>query len=354
MSKRVKEHKSALLSKCAVPLLLAVGVSAGGIAYHMYSIIQDDKELGEKNAEIMQEQLALLEEKDNEIADTTPTMTEEVVEEVVEEPPREYYSSEYLDCDYSFSDWNTFNQVKLLGIKDMDFDEVLEKYPDIVGGIEIPGTNIKNLIVRSSNDNRDYYLHNDLNGNYFYDGIVYQDNIYPSLEEPQYDQSSVMTIYGHNLNGYTNTGATTRLQFHDLENYLGNQKYADEHNKAIIYYTDGTVAIGDLYSVVRFVRDDSGMGFINPNVNDAESYYQFADLLGSLSEIKTDVYPNYEEGDQLISFQTCSHRSEKGLMLVTFRVPRVKQITCEEQRYLLDDYSNENISETVQARSLSK
>jgi hypothetical protein len=359
MSKRSREHRISLLSKYVVPVFLSVGITAAGYGGYTYSLLQKEKEISEENTQFMEEQIALIEEskeKRSSVEQHIPEPTVEEEEVIVEEPPREYYSSEYLDSDYEFSDWSTFNQVNLLGIKNMSFDEILDKYPDIVGGIEIPGTNIKNLIVRSPDQNdRDYYLHKDLNGNYFYDGIVYEDNFRTSLAEPQYNQDRTMTIFGHNMNGYLNTGALTRLQFHDFQNYLGNQKYADEHKTAIIHYIDGTVGIGELYSVVRFLRDETGVGFITPDVNDEESFYQYADLLKGMSEINSDVYPDYEAGDQLISFQTCSH-VRGGLMLVTFVVPRVKQITCEEQRYLLDENSNNinNNYEDVQVRNLTK
>lgn len=322
-----------LKKKYALLLLLSAALGGSLFAGNTLARIMNDKEISERNSSIAE---SVLEVSENEVPVVDEVKEETTEEEIVEEP-HEYYSSEYLDSGYEFSDWTTFNQIKLLGLEGMTFEEITEKYPDIVGGIEVPGTNIKNFIVRSPNEDRDYYLHKDLNGNYFYDGIVYENNSFVSLKEPRYNQGCMMTLFGHNLNGYESAGSYTRLQFHDFQNYLTDSAYADDHNKVFIYYLDGTVGVGELYSVVRFVRDETGLQFINPTINNEQEFYTYADLLKSLSEVDTNVYPDYEAGDQLICCQTCSHMSTNGLMLVTFVVPNVKQITCEEQRYLLEE-----------------
>ena len=128
--------------------------------------------------------------------------------------------------------------------------------------------------------------------------------------------------------------------FRDIDRYK-NQSYADDHSEIILHYLDETVGIGQVMSAIYFIRNEDGSKFINPKLEDEESFYEYVDLLKEMSLIQTDVYPVYGE-DQLVNCQTCSYYTDKGLILVTFVVPKVKQITNEDQRYLVEETYNQD------------
>lgn len=385
MSKRLIQHLllNILVKGIPATCLATLGVGAIVSVYNK-SLIAEDDLIARRNSELMKE-LTLTEIEIPTIVEVKEEVIEEEVpeiEEVIEEEPTEIYSAEYLDAGYEFNtDWSSFNQTSLLGINKLSADEMFELYPEIVGGIEVPGTTIKNLITRPQNGERDYYIHTDLNGGYFGDGIVYEDIKYASIAEPTYNMGNIITLYGHNNSYYLDKGQPTKLQFHDFQNYLLNRdqykrlfvdniesdenltdiepienKYAEEHSEMYLHYKDGTIGVGKLYAVVRFKKDETGPLFTNPPMETKEQYESYLEKIKAMSEYTANFEPSYENGDIIVVCQTCSHVGQKDnntLEICVFVLPRVKQITCDEQRYLLNENSN-NINNDSQVKCLTR
>lgn len=76
--------------------------------------------------------------------------------------------------------------------REINFEELRELNPNVIGWIEIPGTRINYPIV-STTDN-EFYVHHDLLGNRSHFGTLFTDFINNSWDD------SFVIIYGHNMN----------------------------------------------------------------------------------------------------------------------------------------------------------
>jgi len=66
--------------------------------------------------------------------------------------------------------------------------------PDVRGYIKIPGAGMEEVVLQSSNGDRDFYLYKDWRGDYSKHGSVYFDNGF-SLTDPAH---KIWVLYGHN------------------------------------------------------------------------------------------------------------------------------------------------------------
>lgn len=69
--------------------------------------------------------------------------------------------------------------------------ELLEEYPDCIGYIDIEGTNIHYPIMQ--NEDNEYYLHRDMDGESSVSGCIYMDSNHDISEK------GLHTIYGHHM-----------------------------------------------------------------------------------------------------------------------------------------------------------
>ena len=76
----------------------------------------------------------------------------------------------------------------------VDFSKYTSVNPDVKGYISIPKTGLDEIIVQSSNGERDYYLHKNWRKSYSAQGSVYFDNSF-DLKNPLH---KIWVIYGHN------------------------------------------------------------------------------------------------------------------------------------------------------------
>ncbi len=88
-----------------------------------------------------------------------------------------------------------------------------EAYPDVVGYLKIPGTNIEHPVVWNANNL--YYEHRDLNKQYSHSGVIWADqDVTPS--------SRNTILYGHNWTNYSATpriGSASDIMFAQLTGY---------------------------------------------------------------------------------------------------------------------------------------
>ena len=184
-------------------------------------------------------------------------------------------------------------------------EELQKENEDIVGWVEIEGTNI-NYPVLQGEDNSYYMTHN----------YKKEKNTYGSIFlDKDYDwsiPSSNLLIYGHNLQDGT--------MFHDVLNYK-DKSYYDEH--PVIRFTTANEdkeydIISAFYSRVYYKSEKDVFRyyyFVN-----AENEEEYNDFVKNAKEASVyEIEETAEYGDQLITLSTCSYHTEDGRFVVVGR-----------------------------------
>lgn len=180
--------------------------------------------------------------------------------------------------------------------------ELQKENPDIVGWLEIDGTNI-NYPVLQGKDN-DYYLKHNYKHEYISTGSIFLDKDY-DFNKP----SSNLLIYGHRNK--------VGLMFDELVKYKDEDFYK-EHNtirfttadedteyeimsafKSRVYYTDET----DVFRYYYFIDAQ----------NEAE-YDEYVTNCKKSSLYDTGFVAEY--GEQLLTLSTCDYEQENGRFVV--------------------------------------
>lgn len=187
----------------------------------------------------------------------------------------------------------------------LQLEELQKENSDIIGYLEIQGTNISYPVLQTTNN--DFYMKKNYKKEYSKDGSIFLDKDY-NWEIP----SSNLLIYGHNnKNGQ---------MFCDLLNYK-DESYYEEHptikfttNKEEAEYEIIAVFLSRVYykkekNVFRYYY------FIN--AENEEEYNSFVENCKKESLYDTGKTAKY--GDQLITLSTCSYHVEDGRFAVVGR-----------------------------------
>lgn len=187
----------------------------------------------------------------------------------------------------------------------LQIEKLQEQNSDIVGWIEIEGTNI-NYPVLQGEDNSYYMNHN----------YKKEENTYGSIFlDKDYDwsiPSSNLLLYGHNLqNGEL---------FHDILNYK-DKSYYEEH-PVIRFTTEKEDSefeiISAFYSRVYYKSETNVFRYYYfINADNEEEYNEFIENAKESSIYDTGKTAEY--GDQLITLSTCSYHTEDGRFAVVAR-----------------------------------
>lgn len=187
----------------------------------------------------------------------------------------------------------------------LQVEKLREENSDIVGWIEIEGTNI-NYPVLQGEDNSYYMTHN----------YKKEENTYGSIFlDKDYDwsiPSSNLLMYGHNLqNGSL---------FHDILNYK-DESYYKEH-PIIRFTTENDDSEYDIisafYSRVYYKSEQNVFRYYYfVNADNEEEYNEFVENAKKASIYETGKTAEY--GDQLITLSTCSYHTEDGRFAIVAR-----------------------------------
>ena len=187
----------------------------------------------------------------------------------------------------------------------LQIEKLQEQNSDIVGWIEVEGTNI-NYPVLQGEDNGYYMNHN----------YKKEENTYGSIFlDKDYDwsiPSSNLLLYGHNLqNGEL---------FHDILNYK-DKSYYEEH-PVIRFTTEKEDSefeiISAFYSRVYYKSETNVFRYYYfINADNEEEYNEFVENAKEASIYDTGKTAEY--GDQLITLSTCSYHTEDGRFVVVGR-----------------------------------
>ena len=178
---------------------------------------------------------------------------------------------------------------KVMPRKKEDLVETLRKQynnNDIIGTIEIPGTEINENILQTTNN--DYYLKHDNYGNYDIYGSVFLD--YRCSKD-----SKKLLIFGHN-------DFKDATPFSNLENYYEKSYY--EKNKYIDIMIDNEKMKYQIFSVYIEPEDFT---YMNLKIND-EQYRN--DLVKYKNKSLYDTNVEVSENDKILILQTCSNHKD--------------------------------------------
>ena len=183
--------------------------------------------------------------------------------------------------------------------------ELKKENPDIVGWIEIEGTNISYPVMQGVDN--EYYLNHNYKNEKTANGSIFL-NKNCDLNLP----STNLLIYGHNMkNGE---------MFTDLIKYASETYY--KNHPTIRFTTNKEDEEYEIFAVFKskvFYKSDTNVfryyNFIN--AENEEEYNTFVENAKSISLYDTNITPNYKES--LITLITCSYHVEDGRFVVIGR-----------------------------------
>ena len=183
------------------------------------------------------------------------------------------------------------------------------KNSEFCGWISIPGTQVDYAVMHhpadadpGNEDEEDYYLHHDMEGNYSRYGEIYLDG---SNSGAVLDANNV--IYGHNM--------TDGMLFAALEKYYTIEGFSES---PIIQYN---TIFGDYYFKVyaAFITNGYSTGdngylfnYVNTTFPSEDNFMKFVDAINErrLYDTGVDIGPT----DKLLTLSTCSYEISGGVM----------------------------------------
>lgn len=187
-------------------------------------------------------------------------------------------------------------------LKQINLDALREVNPDVVGWIQIPGTNV-NYPLMQGEDN-DFYLKNTWEGEENSMGSIFMEyQCSPDLT----DFNTI--VYGHNM--------TDRTMFAALKSYSG-QEYWEEHPYVYIVSDAGVYR----YEIYSSYKADVGSDTYALFIKKTETKQTYIDLTLEQSVIDTGIVP--ETTDRILTLSTCSHMGYDTRWVVHARLKMVE------------------------------
>lgn len=242
-------------------LILIVMIFLIGIIYssvHIVLWMKDNQETSQQIQEI--QDLIVVEEKETAIADV-------IVEDAVHK------------------------EEKLIGV---DFTPLIAINPEVVGWIQVKGTNINYPFVQHSDNS--YYLKKSFDRSYNSAGWVFLDYRNSMTE---LDQNTI--IYAH--------GRVDGTMFGSLKNTLNREWFDNEENHILKISTPFYNYVFEVFSIYHIKTTDD---YLYTNFLNSEQYKQFIELIRNRSvyQFSTAVGPT----DKIVTLSTCYNSSEKMVL----------------------------------------
>lgn len=184
--------------------------------------------------------------------------------------------------------------------KDLDWNALHEKNPDIYAWIYVPDTTVDYPVLQHPTDNT-YYLNYNMDGSRGYPGCIYTEN-YNSK-----DFSDIHTvIYGHNLKD--------RTMFSTLHNFEDRELFNEDHY--IFIYTEEKVFVYQVFAAYEFsaVHLLDNYDYTNEYVYEdyLKKIYQTTDRVANVRE---DIRVTTE--DKIVTLSTCTedHDSNRRFLV---------------------------------------
>lgn len=177
----------------------------------------------------------------------------------------------------------------------VDFTALKEINSDVVGWLEVPGTNVKYSVVKTSNN--DYYLTHNFNKEYNSLGWIFAD--YNNKVD---GTDKNLVIYGHNVKDNS--------MFGSLKNVINEEWYNNEENYNIIFMTENTNEIYRVFSVYKIEVEDY---YIQTEFSSGNTFGNFVKTLKERSLKNFDEEVNAE--DNILTLSTCANNNKYRIVL---------------------------------------
>ena len=173
--------------------------------------------------------------------------------------------------------------------------------PDYVGWLTIGDTIIDYPVMKSSEDDPEYYLHRDFYGDESVAGCLF-------IGGGCNSESKSFVIYGHNMNNGS--------MFGELDEYY-DYNYAEEH-RDISFFVNGEERVYRVFGAFQTkIYDDRDNVFkYYEQIGDLkqEEYEQTVEAVRTLSAPKLPYAPEYPA--QILFLSTCSYHTDDGRFVV--------------------------------------
>lgn len=181
-----------------------------------------------------------------------------------------------------------------MNLIDVNFTDIKKKNNDVVGWIQVSGTNINYPFVQTTDNT--YYLTKDINKNNNSAGWVFMDyrnNI------KDFDKNTI--LYAHSrVNG---------TMFGSLKNIMNNDWYNNKLNHVIKLSTEYENTLWQVFSVyITPVVND----YIQIEFNNSDRYLEFLNIIQKRSAYTFDVSLN--NLDKILTLSTCYNDNERVVM----------------------------------------
>lgn len=181
-----------------------------------------------------------------------------------------------------------------MNLINVDFKELKERNKDVLGWIQVNGTNINYPFVQTTNNS--YYLTHSIDKSYTDAGWVFMDyrnDINTDIKN--------MIIYAHARKNTT--------MFGSLKNILNNSWYNDINNHVIKISTEKENTLWQVFSIYRIPTTND---YIQTDfINDYE-YNEFLQKIKSRSRFKFNTAVN--ASDRILTLSTCYSNNEKVVL----------------------------------------
>lgn len=218
-------------------------------------------------------------------SDSYSEMQEFVVPDTKQEPTE----TEAHETTPDETSGSTTGEEENTGMINVNFDDLLAKYPDVVGWLYCEGTPINYPIMQS--DDNDYYLRRLPDGTYNTAGSLFADYRCGEIGE-----SNNYIVYGHNMKNGTMFSSLTKYK---------SQSYYDEHPVIYLLTSEGKYTIE---LIGGFVSKPTGDVY-----NTTLSYETVRELLQH-STFRSNI--EVSEDDRYITLSTCSYEYENARYVV--------------------------------------
>lgn len=174
------------------------------------------------------------------------------------------------------------------------FKPLLEINKEVVGWINIPGTNIDYPVLQAGDN--DYYLNHDINGNKSLFGSIFMD-----FRNNTNRSNSNIILYGHNMKNGS--------MFHDLV-YYKDQQFFEKHS--IIFFD--TLYEEEKWEVFSVYVTDVNFNYLVTNFKTFEEYDKYLNAIKGKSLFKKDI--TLTKDDRILTLSTCSYEFKNARLVV--------------------------------------
>lgn len=253
-------------------LLLFFIVSIIGLVYSIVNILIWSKDNKNVNKEIVEinEVIEIEEHVDNEAT--------EVIEQEEEIP--------------KFNPYWDYIKMNLI---DVDFKELKDVNSNVIGWIQVGGTNINYPFVQANDNN--YYLKHSFDKSYNQTGWLFMDYRNSNTE---FDKNTI--IYGHSL--------TRGTMFGTLKNILKNNWQSNTNNHIVKLSTEYENTLWQVFSIYTIPNTSD---YLKINFSTDDDFKKFTDLLIGRSEYNFNT--SVGNNDKILTLSSCYKNSDNKIVL---------------------------------------